>query len=321
MATPGTRELIVADGDDEVRLDHLLTRALDELSRSQIQRLIHDGRVAIDTGGTIKTGRRMRAGERITVTIPEPAPLVPQAEDLPIGIIYDDADIVIVNKPAGMVVHPAVGHHGGTLVNALLHHVKGLSGTGGDDRPGIVHRLDKGTSGLIVIAKNDAAHRALAEQFHDRTVTKDYLALVWGAMAPGQTMDKAIGRDPRHRTKMSTRGRHTRSALTTIVGVEPLRGVSLATVRIGTGRTHQIRVHLSEAGHAVVGDDTYGGVKRHPPVHLRAVLKLTRPFLHAWRLTFLHPRTGQRMTFEAPLADDLSALLSQLRGAKEPADE
>ncbi len=313
MATADARELIVAERDDDARLDQVLARAFADLSRSQIQRLIRDGHVTVDAAAETKSGRKVRAGAHVHVAIPEPPPATPEPEDLPIGIVYADDDLVVVNKPAGMVVHPAAGHHGGTLVNALLHHIGGLSAAGGTDRPGIVHRLDKGTSGLIVIARNDAAHRAISAQFQDRTVIKDYLALVWGAMAPGQTMDKAIGRDPRHRMKMSTRGRHTRSALTTIVGVEPLRGVSLATVRIGTGRTHQIRVHLSEAGHPVVGDDTYGGIRRHPPVHLRAVLKLTRPFLHAWRLSLLHPRTHQRLAFEAPLPDDLTTLLAALR--------
>lgn len=314
MATPGTRALIVADGDEDTRLDHLLAREMPDLSRSQIQRLMRDGHVAI-TGGKspVKPGHRVRVGDEITMTIPPPAPMVPAAEDIPLGILYNDADVVVINKPAGMVVHPAVGHAGGTLVNALLHHVRGLSGAAGDDRPGIVHRLDKGTSGVMVVAKNDAAHRALAQQFHDRLVTKDYIALVWGAMKPGQVMDTSIGRDPRHRTKMSSRGSHTRTALTSVIAVETLRGVSLATVRIGTGRTHQIRVHLSEAGHPIIGDDTYSGVKHHPPTHLKAVSRLKRPFLHAWRLTFAHPTTGTPMTFEAPMPDDLTALLAELR--------
>jgi len=314
VATPGTRALTVADSDDQTRLDQLLSHEWPDLSRSQIQRLIHDGLVAV-TGRKlpIKSSLRMSPGEEITITIPPPAPLVPVAEDLPIGILYDDADVVVINKPAGMVVHPAVGHAGGTLVNALLHHVRGLSGAGGDDRPGIVHRLDKGTSGVIVVAKHDAAHRELARQFHDREVTKDYLALVWGTLKPGHIMDKAIGRDPRHRTKMSSRGGRTRSAVTTVLEVEAMRGVSLVTVRIGTGRTHQIRVHLSEAGHAIIGDDTYGGVKRHPLAHLRVVSRLKRPFLHAWRLTFQHPRTGTPVSFEAPLPDDLTELLAALR--------
>jgi 23S rRNA pseudouridine1911/1915/1917 synthase len=187
-----------------------------------------------------------------------------------------------------------------------------LSSAGGGDRPGIVHRLDKGTSGVMVVARNDKAHRALAKQFHDRLVTKEYTALVWGTAKAGTVLDKAIGRDPRHRMKMSSRGHHTRAASTTILTSEPYRGVSLVTVRIATGRTHQIRVHLSESGHPVVGDATYGGVKKHPLAHLRGLLKLTRPFLHARSLTFTHPRTGKRLTFEAPLPADLQTLLDQL---------
>ncbi len=323
MATPGTRALTVAERDDEARLDHLLAREFGDLSRSQIQKLIHGAQVSVVRSGkraagspAIKPSHRLRAGDTVTVTVPPPAPITPQAEAIPLDVLYDDDDVVVINKPAGMVVHPAFGHSGGTLVNALLHYVRGgLSGAGGNDRPGIVHRLDKGTSGVMVIAKNDAAHRALAAQFHDRLVTKDYVALVWGAMTPGQVMDKAIGRDPRRRTKMSTRGSRTRAAVTTVIAAEPLRGVSLVTVRIGTGRTHQIRVHLSEAGHPVVGDDTYNGVKHHPPAHLKAVSKLTRPFLHAWKLTIEHPASGKPMSFEAPMPDDLTELLTKLRHA------
>jgi 23S rRNA pseudouridine1911/1915/1917 synthase len=177
-----------------------------------------------------------------------------------------------------------------------------------------VHRLDKGTSGVMVVARTDAAHRALAAQFHDREVVKEYVALVWGTLKAGRTMTAAIGRDPRHRTKMSSRGRHTRAAETTVIASEPLRGVSLVTVQIGTGRTHQIRVHLSEAGHAVVGDETYGGVRAHPPTHLRIVKSLDRPFLHARALTFTHPHTGRRLTFEAPLPPDLTQVLEHLKG-------
>ena len=314
MATPGTRALTVAPGDGETRLDHLLAREMPDLSRSQIQRLIHDAHVTVSgRKPPIKPGHRVSDGDVITVTVPPPVPMVPVAENIPLGILYDDADMVVINKPAGMVVHPAVGHSGGTLVNALLHHIQGLSGAGGDDRPGIVHRLDKGTSGVMVVAKNDAAHRALALQFHDRLVTKEYIALVWGAIKSGQTIERAIGRDPRHRTKMSTRGFHTRSAITTVMDVETLRGVSLATVRIGTGRTHQIRVHLSEAGHPIVGDDTYNGVRHHPPTHLKAVSKLTRPFLHASRLIIAHPVTGATMAFEAAMPQDLTDLLALLR--------
>jgi 23S rRNA pseudouridine1911/1915/1917 synthase len=323
------RRVVVSEREDDSRLDQVLARELKDLSRSQLQRFIRDGHVLIRRASpkpaTIdvvptKAGYRVLAGDAITISIPAPEPVTPVAENLAIGIIYKDKDLAVINKPAGMVVHPAFGHGRGTLVNALLHHLGspssghlgGLSSAGGGDRPGIVHRLDKGTSGVMVVARNDKTHRALAKQFHDRLVTKEYNALVWGMAKAGTTLDKAIGRDPRHRMKMSTRGRHTRAASTTIIASEAKRGVSFVTVGISTGRTHQIRVHLSESGHAVVGDSTYGGVKKHPLAHLRGLLKLDRPFLHARSLTFTHPRTGKRMTFEAPLPADLQKVLDSL---------
>jgi 23S rRNA pseudouridine1911/1915/1917 synthase len=320
VAPPQTRGVTVAPRGDDGRLDQELARALKDLSRSQLQRFIRDGHVLIRRASPksateivpTKAGFRVLAGDEITVTIPAPEPITPVAENLSIGVIYKDKDLAVINKPAGMVVHPAVGHGRGTLVNALLHHLGNLSATGGGDRPGIVHRLDKGTSGVMVVARNDKTHRALAKQFHDRLVTKEYTALVWGMAKAGTVLDKAIGRDPRHRTKMSSRGHHTRAASTTILSSDAHRGVSLVTVRIATGRTHQIRVHLSESGHAVVGDATYGGVKKHPLAHLRGLLKLERPFLHARSLSFEHPRTGKRMTFEAPLPADLQQILDTL---------
>lgn len=324
VSAPGPdRAVTVAPERDDERLDHLLSREWPDLSRSQIQKLIRDGEIHITRPGTAtgagartptKAGYRVTAGDVIRVSIPAAPSATPVPEDLAIDVIYEDKDLAVINKPAGMVVHPAVGHGRGTLVNALLHHFgANLSSAGGGDRPGIVHRLDKGTSGVMVVARTDAAHRALAKQFHDRDVTKEYVALVWGTAKAGTTLDKAIGRDPRHRMKMSTRGRHTRAATTTILAAEALRGVSLVTVGISTGRTHQIRVHLSESGHAVVGDDTYGGVKKHPLAHLRGLLALDRPFLHARRLSVTHPRTGRRVSFEAPLPDDLQRLLDTLR--------
>lgn len=321
MASPKNRSVAVTARDNDGRLDQVLARELKDLSRSQLQRFIRDGNVVIRRASPksgqaevipTKAGHRVLEGDNITVSVPAPESITPVAEDLPIGVLYKDADVAVINKPAGMVVHPAFGHGRGTLVNALLHHLGGLSSAGGGDRPGIVHRLDKGTSGVMVVARNDKAHRALAKQFHDRLVTKEYTALVWGLAKAGTTLDKAIGRDPRVRTKMSTRGRHTRAASTTILSSKALRGVSLVTVGISTGRTHQIRVHLSESGHAVVGDATYGGVKKHPLAHLRGLLKISRPFLHAHSLSFTHPRTGKRVTFKAPLPEDLQLILDQL---------
>jgi 23S rRNA pseudouridine1911/1915/1917 synthase len=228
-------------------------------------------------------------------------------------VLYEDADLVVIDKPAGMVVHPAAGHARGTLVNALLHHVQGLSGVGGALRPGIVHRLDKGTSGTMVVAKHDAAHRALARQFHDRAVHKQYVALVWGAVAAGRRLDAPIGRDRHHRTKMSSRAAHPRAASTTIVSAEPFRGVTLLTITIGTGRTHQIRVHLSELGHPIVGDTLYGGARPSLPAHLAPLAGLDRPFLHAARLSFAHPRDGALVSVDAPLPPSLDQIVTALR--------
>jgi 23S rRNA pseudouridine1911/1915/1917 synthase len=221
-----------------------------------------------------------------------------------------------------MVVHPAAGHSSGTLVNALLHHVDDLSGIGGEKRPGIVHRLDRGTSGLLVVAKHDAAHDALAKQFQNREVEKDYIALVWGEVMAGRRIDAPIGRDRVNRKKMaaakvagdSNRVRRSREAVTRIVAAEHFgRMLTLATVAIHTGRTHQIRVHLSAIGHPVVGDPLYGGVHRRVPGDLRAVTHLERPFLHAARLAFKHPGDERRMEFTSPLPADLQRVLDELQ--------
>ena len=217
-----------------------------------------------------------------------------------------------------MVVHPAAGHASGTLVNALLHHVDDLSGIGGEKRPGIVHRLDRGTSGLMVVAKHDRAHEELSRQFHDREVEKEYFALVWGEVMAGRRIDAPIGRDPSNRKKMSARARRTREAVTRILRAEHLNpALTLIQVAIHTGRTHQIRVHLSAIGHPVVGDALYGGVHRRVPGDIRAVAHLERPFLHAAKLAFMHPVEHRRMEFTSPLPADLQRVLDELRG---PAD-
>jgi 23S rRNA pseudouridine1911/1915/1917 synthase len=249
----------------------------------------------------------------VAIEIPPPAPTTAEAEDLPLAILYEDSSIVVLDKPAGMVVHPAAGHAQGTLVNALLHHVKDLSGVGGELRPGIVHRLDRGTSGVMVVAKNDEAHQELSRQFKLREVEKEYIALVWGLVQAGRRIDSPIGRDPNDRQKMSTRARHARHAATRITGAEHLRGVTLASIAIATGRTHQIRVHLSEIGHPIVGDPTYGGLRRHIAADLRPLLRLERPFLHASRLAFKHPVDGRGMEFSSPLPQDLQQILDEIR--------
>jgi 23S rRNA pseudouridine1911/1915/1917 synthase len=303
---------IVSSEEAGQRLDQYLASKLPDVSRSHIQRLIRSGCVQVSTG-QIKPGLVIGQGLHVAVEIPPPAPATPQPEPLPLAIIYDDADIVVVDKPAGMVVHPAAGHRTGTLVNALLHHVRGLSGIGGTERPGIVHRLDRGTSGVMIVAKHDRAHRELARQFHDREVGKEYLALVWGGVHAGQLLDQPIGRARRHRQKMSSRSVRARPAVTLVTDVEAFRGVSLVRVRLGTGRTHQIRVHLSEHGHPIVGDVLYGGTRSKVPGHLAVTAHLGRPFLHAARLSLAHPISGRPMTFETPLPPDLAAVLQKLR--------
>jgi 23S rRNA pseudouridine1911/1915/1917 synthase len=306
--------LVALPADNGLRLDVFVARRLPELSRARIQKLVSGGHVRRD-GAAVKPALRVEAGWTIDVEIPAPVAATPRPEALPLTILHDDDDIVVVDKPPGLVVHPGAGHAGGTLVNALLHHVKGLSGIGGAERPGIVHRLDRGTSGVMVIAKHDRAHRALARQFHDREVRKEYVALVWGRMPAGARMDRPIGRDPKHRQRMSSRARHAKTAETRVIEVTPLGAVSLVRLTIGTGRTHQIRVHLSDEGHAVVGDPVYGGARKRLPPGLEALAALDRPFLHAASLSFAHPGTGKPVTFTAPLPADLAAALERV-GAK-----
>jgi 23S rRNA pseudouridine1911/1915/1917 synthase len=303
----------VADGEaGGDRLDRFLTAQIPDYSRSQIQRLIEGGHVTHSRYAKVKANSDIREGDVIGIDLPEARPTAAQPEDLPVEILFNDADVVVVNKPAGMVVHPAAGNPTGTLVNALLHHVKDLSGVGGEIRPGIVHRLDKGTSGVMVIAKNDDAHKELARQFHDREVEKEYVALAWGLVQQRKRINAAIGRDPKNRVRMSTRAGRARSAVTRVTWSRDLKGVTLLRVAIATGRTHQIRVHLSAIGHPIVGDALYGGVHRRVPHPLRAVTKLTRPFLHAERIAFIHPRTKERMEFSAPLPADLESVVADL---------
>jgi len=315
---------MVPEDSDATRLDVFLTSVLSGHSRSQIQRLIKDGHVLVG-GREAKANQPVKAGQEIAIDIPAPIDPIPQPEALPLPIVYQDSDLIVVDKPAGMVVHPAAGHDSGTLVNALLHHVDDLSGIGGEKRPGIVHRLDRGTSGLLVAAKNDAAHEELSRQFREREVEKEYIALVWGEVMAGRRIDAPIGRDPANRKKMSSepaRVRRSREAVTRILRAEHFgRVVTLAQVAIHTGRTHQIRVHLSAIGHPIVGDPLYGGVHRRVPGDIRAVTHLDRPFLHAARLAFTHPSDGRRMEFESALPDDLQRVLDEVRAAFSSIDD
>ena len=310
------RAAIVPPEHEGERLDRALAALFPDYSRSALSRLIEEGHVRLDTNEVAKTSLRVSAGQTIDFDFPPPAPASAAPEDLPLNILYEDADIAVIDKPAGIVVHPAAGHHSGTLVNALLFHVKDLSGIGGEIRPGVVHRLDKETSGVLVIAKNDHAHRILADQWNTERIRKEYLALVYGTPNPSRgSVNAPIGRDPRERKRMAvvTGGRH---AITDYEVVQPLRHVSLLRCRLRTGRTHQIRVHLKYIGHPIVGDSVYSGPQWRgiPDKHVqKAISSMKRQALHAARITFPHPRTGDTMTFESPLPDDISRLLIALR--------
>jgi 23S rRNA pseudouridine1911/1915/1917 synthase len=299
--------LIVPDELDGARLDRAATALLPQHSRSFVARLIEDGRFTVAGRRVTKPSHRVAAGDEIEVDVPPPAPADLVSQDLPLTVIHEDEDIVVIDKPPGLVVHPAAGHADRTLVNALLFHVKDLSGIGGELRPGIVHRLDRDTSGVMVIAKHDAAHRALTAAWS--SVRKEYLAIVYGIpKASRGTIDAPIGRDPRNRKRMAVVP-VGRRAVTDYEVVEPLRHASLVRCVLRTGRTHQIRVHLKSIGHPVIGDPLYSGPQWRgiPDKRLqKAIASFPRQALHAARLVL---PVG---TFEAPLPEDMRELISSL---------
>ena len=290
------------------RLDAFLHERLPEFSRSRLQSWIKAGRVLLENQ-PVRASHILRGMESIAVTPADLPPLKAAPEDLPVKVLYEDADVIVIDKPAGMVVHAGAGHSSGTLVNALLHHFGTLSTVTGDDlRPGIVHRLDRETSGVLVVARTDKAHQSLAAQFHDRNVDKIYLALVHGRMKqPHGRIALPIARDPVRRTRMTTRLATGRSALTDYRVLEEFERFSFLEVRIGTGRTHQIRVHLASLSHPVWGDRLYGAPSQPA---------LGRFFLHAHRLSFTSPSSGERITAESPLAPELAGVLTNLRASK-----
>jgi 23S rRNA pseudouridine1911/1915/1917 synthase len=298
---------------DGMRLDRAVVAVYPEHSRSFVAKLIDDGFVSIDGKTVTKPSLRVSAGQRVDVDVPPPAAATAASQNLPLAILFEDDDVVVVDKPAGLVVHPAAGHSDGTLVNALLFHVRDLSGVGGELRPGIVHRLDKDTSGVMVIAKNDEAHRALTAAWNTEAVRKEYLAILYGTPAPARgTVDAPIGRDPRERKRMAVVA-GGRAAVTDYEVVEPHRYVALVRCRLRTGRTHQIRVHMKHLGHPIVGDPVYSGPQWRgiPDKRVqKAIASLHRQALHAARITIPHPRGGAAMTFESPLPEDLRALLA-----------
>ncbi|MBI5489234.1 MAG: RluA family pseudouridine synthase [Deltaproteobacteria bacterium] len=281
------------------RLDRVLPELVPGLTRSQARRLIDLGRATLD-GTTPKAGASVRAGQRLRVEPLPPETFSVEAEDIPVRVLHRDDDLIVVDKPADLVVHPAAGHARGTLVNALA----ALGAGGGDPaRPGIVHRLDKGTSGVMVVARNVTAHARLAEQFAERTVEKTYLAIVVGEPPEEGRIETLFARHPVDRKRFTSRTTRGRTALTGFRVRERRPGCAMLEVRLGTGRTHQIRVHLSESGWPILGDAVYGRTPRDPELR-RAAEALGRPALHAWRLAFAHPRTGERMAFDADVPAD-----------------
>ena len=300
------------------RLDAFLARRVPELSRSRLKALIESGEVTLD-GAASKPSKLLKGGENVSIAIEPPRPALPQAEAIALAILFEDADLLVIDKAAGMVVHPGAGNHTGTLVNALLAHVKDLAGIGGELRPGIVHRIDKQTSGCLVVAKNEQALRALQAAFKGRQVTKVYRALVHGDPGPGGRFDTLHGRHPTDRKRFTGKVGKGRQAITDWVRLQKFEGASLVEISLLTGRTHQIRVHFAEAGYPLLGDEIYGGVKREKRMKpdepaLRASLALGRQALHAWKLAFPHPTGGRRLELEAPEPADFLEALAILRG-------
>ncbi len=295
------------------RLDVFLAEKLRNSSRAFIKRLIDDQLIEV-APGRAKPAYRLKGGEKIAVFLPEPVEMSAAPEDIPLAVIHEDEHLIVIDKPAGMVVHPSPGHESGTLVNALLHHCADLSGIGGVLRPGIVHRLDRNTSGCLVAAKTDAAHQELSAQFAARTVQKTYLAITRGVPEPADGLIQGkIGRHPKHRQLQAMVSAGGRESLTHYSVREDFGEAALVECRPHTGRTHQIRVHLKHLGTPIIGDADYG--RRREKAELASLIG--RQALHAWKLAFTHPQTGERLESEAPLPADMEAALAQLRGGGE----
>ena len=311
------KRLTVSESDDGERLDHFIGAHVPELSRSQAKKLIVEGLVTVNAR-VAKPSTTLSPGEKVLVHVPSLKEAVPAPEPIPLDVIYEDADLLVVNKPAGIVVHPAPGWPHGTLVNALLHHCGDELAIGGTKRPGIVHRLDKDTSGVLVVAKNDSSYRSLAKQIKDRSAERVYLALVAGVPKESQgKIDAPIGRSIGDRKRMAVTGVRGRTAVTNFRVKERFNGAALLEVKLDTGRTHQIRVHMTFIGHPILGDAKYGGAGRtmetFPEEVMAAIKGLKGQALHAASLGFVHPSTGERVCFEAPPREDFAALLEKMR--------
>jgi len=303
------------------RLDKYIADAIPELSRMRVKALIQDGQVTAGGKQVTDASWKIRPGQLFEINVPAAIEPEPQGQDIPLNVVYEDDYLIIIDKPAGMVVHPAAGNEDGTLVNALIHHCgDSLSGIGGVKRPGIVHRIDKDTSGLMVVAKTDAAHSGLAEQFADHSLERAYLAVVRGRPYPADgTVDEAIGRSPRNRKKMAVVGRGGKSAVTHFKTLQRLGdAASLVECRLETGRTHQIRVHMTHITHPLIGDPVYGRSRRSkslPPEVREAIGKFTRQALHAYVIGFRHPITEEQIRFESPIPADIAALIKVLEAS------
>ena len=314
------RRFTVARADGRARLDRLLADHVPALSRSRLKKLIETGRVSIAGETITEPGYRVKPGQAVTLVIPPPTDETPRAQAIPLQVAYEDDDLIVVDKPAGLVVHPAPGNPDRTLVNALLAHCgDSLSGIGGVRRPGIVHRLDKDTSGLMVAAKNDAAHHGLSAQFATRQLSRIYRAVVWGIPRPGEgRIEGAIGRDPRNRKRMAVRETRGKPAVTRYRVLQSTGALwSLVECRLETGRTHQIRVHMAHFGHPLLGDALYGGARRRrlDERMLAMLAHCPRQALHAAALGFVHPVNGAELAFESPLPADMRALIEALSAA------
>ena len=309
-------DVVIAQDQHGLRLDRALADLLPDLSRERLKALIGEGHVrAGEATGKVSASTKVAAGQHFAVALPPPVALDTVAQDIPLAIVHEDADLIVVDKPAGLVVHPAAGNADGTLVNALLHHCAGqLSGIGGVERPGIVHRIDKDTSGLLVVAKSDKAHEGLARQFKDHSIDRLYAAIVYGLPLPaGGTVDTWIGRSDADRKKMAVhregRGKH---AVTHYRTMERLSGAAMVECRLETGRTHQVRVHMAHIGHPLIGDPLYGR-ERKGFKSILETLGFNRQALHAKQLGFIHPVTQEHLLFRSALPADMQELLSQLR--------